>query len=116
LRTKFILRTNIYIYIYIDESTVAVDSEIGSDIVLLKVRETNWIFLRSWEGGVKPFWRDQNKDKNTSKPTTNTPTHLMRSINTRRREKVTLPLPKVVCSSCMSSCMLLFPSSFPTKT
>ena len=44
--------------------------------------------------GKTSFWRDQNKDKNTFKPTPNTPPHLMGSINTRRREKVTLPLPK----------------------
>ena len=53
---------------------LAVDFWIGNDTVLLKVRETNWTVLRSWEGGEKWFWRDQNKDKNTSKPTPNTPT------------------------------------------
>jgi len=62
--------------------------------------------------GKTSFGRDQNKDKNTSKPTPNTLPHLMGSINTRRREKVTLAFPKVFCSSCM----LLFPSSFPTGT
>ena len=48
------VNTQLYIYIYIiDDSIVAADSKIGSDAVLLKVRETNWTILRSWEGEVK---------------------------------------------------------------
>jgi hypothetical protein len=53
---------------------------------------------------------------NKLKPVPKHPNSLRGGINTRRREKVTLPLPKAVYNNCMFSCMFLFSSSFPTET
>jgi hypothetical protein len=61
------------------------------------------------------FWRDQNKDKNTFKPTPNTPPHLMGSINTRRREKVTLPLPKSCLQQLHVQVHVAFPFLLPNR-
>jgi hypothetical protein len=53
---------------------------------------------------------------NKLKPIPKHPSSLRGGINTRRREKVTLLLLKVVYNSCMFSCMFLFSSSFPMET
>ena len=81
------------------ENCVAVDPKISSDGGFA------WTFI---------FFRvftDQNRDKNTSKPTPNTPTSFNGEYKCKEREKVTLPLLKVVCNNCMSNYMFLFSSS-----
>jgi hypothetical protein len=72
------------------------------------VRGANWLALKS-QGGDQS-WNNQRGDKNKLKPAPKHPSSLREGINTRRREKVTLPLPKIYPQQLHASLLFLLPN------